>query len=287
MAEPATTLADWRRAAAGRLAGDNATDNAEAEARWLAEHVLGLTTTQLILADPRTLAIVDHERLEAALARRLSGVPLAQIIGRADFGPLELRVTPDVLIPRADTEVLVETVLATFAAERDLHVIDLGTGSGAIALMLADARPGWHITATDRSPAALTVARDNAAALGLGRVVFIESDWFANLGHQRFDVVVANPPYIAPEDTHLAALTHEPRQALVAADHGLADLAVIATTAPQHLRPGGGLFVEHGYDQGQAVRALLLAAGFSDVLTRADHAGRDRVTGGLVNRGDE
>ena len=287
MATHAITLAEWRRAAARRLARDNAADNAEAEVRWLVEHVLGLTTTQLILAEPNTLAAGDHERLEAALARRLSGVPLAQIIGRADFGPLELRVTPDVLIPRADTEILVETVLAAFGAECDRDVIDLGTGSGAIALMLADARPAWQITATDRSPAALAVARDNAAALGLDHVTFIESDWFASLGDQRFDVVVANPPYIDAEDAHLAALTHEPRQALVAADHGLADLAAIAAAAPNHLRPGGGLFVEHGHDQGEAVRALLVAAGFSSVATRPDHAGRDRVTGGLLNRGHE
>ncbi len=287
MAEHAITLADWRREAAARLAAVADADSADAEARWLIEHVLALSTTRLILAEPQSLADADRDALEQTLARRLSGVPLAQIIGTADFGALTLKVSPDVLIPRADTEILVQTALAAFGAERALRLIDLGTGSGAIALMLADARPAWQITATDRSTAALAVARDNATALGLGRVTFIESDWFTSLGDQRFDVVVANPPYIDAEDAHLVALTHEPRQALVAADHGLADLAAIAAAAPNHLRPGGGLFVEHGHDQGEAVRALLVAAGFSSVATRPDHAGRDRVTGGLLNRGHE
>tara|TARA_B100002052_G_scaffold278955_2_gene285771 strand:- start:3660 stop:4550 length:891 start_codon:yes stop_codon:yes gene_type:complete len=275
------SLGDWRRDAARQLAAVDSA-SAEAEARWLVEHVLALTTTQLILAEPKALTRAPRQQLDAALARRLAGEPLAQITGRADFGPLALRITPDVLVPRADTEALVTRALAQGNASAPLRVLDLGTGSGAIALMIAHARPVWQITATDRSPAALACAQDNARSLGAANVVFKAADWFDGLAGESFDLIVANPPYIAADDPHLAALTHEPRQALVAADDGLADLAAIISGAPAHLSPGASLFLEHGHTQGPAVAARLVEAGFHDVATTPDAAGRDRVTGGVL-----
>ena len=220
-------------------------------------------------------------RFEALLRHRLAGEPMAYLRGRQGFWSLELDVTSDVLVPRPETELLVELTLACMGARGRLA--DLGTGSGAIALALASARQDWQIVATDRSAAALSVAAGNAARLGL-TVEFRHGDWFAPLAGERFDIIVSNPPYIAAHDTCLEGdgVRREPRAALVAGDAGLADLAAIIAGSATHLSPGGGLLLEHGADQGPAVRALLAASAFDGIATHADLAGRPRVTLGRL-----
>ncbi|ANX03993.1 peptide chain release factor N(5)-glutamine methyltransferase [Immundisolibacter cernigliae] len=220
-------------------------------------------------------------RFETLLRRRLAGEPMAYLRGRQGFWSLELDVTPDVLVPRPETELLVELALACMGECGRLA--DLGTGSGAIALALASTRPHWQIVATDRSAAALAVADGNAARLGLS-VEFRQGDWFAPLAGERFDIIVSNPPYIAAHDTCLEGdgVRREPRAALVAGDDGLADLAAIIAGSAAHLSPGGWLLLEHGADQGPAVRALLASAGFVALATHADLASRPRVTLGRL-----
>ena len=192
-------------------------------------------------------------------------------------------VTPDVLVPRPDTETLVEEAIALIKREGAKSVLDLGTGSGIIAVTLALEAPETTVTATDESPAALAVARGNAQRLS-ARVSFFEGSWFDALAQegapQSFNLIVSNPPYIDPADSHMAALSFEPRGALTDEVDGLQDLKAIIERAPQHLAAGGVLLLEHGYDQGEAVRAMLSAAGFEDVRTVQDLAGNDRVSGG-------
>lgn len=220
-------------------------------------------------------------RFESLLQRRLAGEPMAYLRGRQGFWSLELELTPDVLVPRPETERLVELTLACMAPAGRLA--DLGTGSGAIALALASARQDWQIVATDRSAAALAVAAGNAARLGL-RVEFRHGDWLVPLAGERFDIIVSNPPYVAAHDACLEGdgVRREPRTALVAGDDGLADLAAIIAGSGPHLSPGGWLLLEHGAAQGDAVRALLTGAGFEAVATHADLAGRPRVTQGRL-----
>lgn len=238
---------------------------------------LGVPRTWLLTHGTQALDAAVMQRFEALLARRLAGEPMAYLRGTQGFWTLELEVTPDVLVPRPETELLVELALARMGGRGAL--VDLGTGSGAIALALKSERPGWQIAATDRSAAALAVARRNAARLGLD-VELLHGDWYAPLAGRRFDVIVSNPPYVAPDDPCLAAdgLRHEPRTALAAADGGLADLAHVTAGAAAHLLPAGWLLLEHGTMQGEAVRALLMAAGFTAVETQADLAGHPRVT---------
>ncbi|WP_448507002.1 peptide chain release factor N(5)-glutamine methyltransferase [Immundisolibacter sp.] len=216
-------------------------------------------------------------RFETLLTRRLAGEPMAYLRGRQAFWSLDLDVTPDVLVPRPETERLVELALARMGARGRLT--DLGTGSGAIALALASERPDWQIIATDRSAAALAVAAGNASRLGLS-VEFRHGDWFAPLAGARFDIIVGNPPYIAADDACLQGdgVCREPRTALAAGDDGLADLATITAAAPGHLLAGGWLLLEHGADQDPAVRELLAGAGFEGIATHVDLAGRPRVT---------
>ncbi len=224
-----------------------------------------------------TVDTTARRRFETLLSRRLAGEPMAYLRGRQGFWSLELEVTPDVLVPRPETELLVELALAHMS-ERG-RLADLGTGSGAIALALASERPDWQIMATDQSTAALAVATGNAARLGL-RVEFRRGHWFAPLPGERFDIIVSNPPYIASDDACLQGdgVCQEPRTALAAADNGLADLAAITAAAPRHLLPGGWLLLEHGAGQGPAVHEQLTGAGFADITTHADLAGRPRVT---------
>ena len=223
------------------------------------------------------------------LARRARGEPIAQLIGRQGFWSLELRITPGVLIPRADTELLVECALAVLPADKPTRVADLGTGSGAIALAIATERPLAEVIAIDSSIAALDVARFNAQALGLSaRVQTAHGDWFATLGDQRFDergfdVVISNPPYLAASDPHLdqGDLRYEPRAALVSGSDGLDAIRTIVRSAPAHLLPEGWLLLEHGWEQGAEVRALLAAAGFAEIATHRDIEARERVTCGV------
>lgn len=220
-------------------------------------------------------------RFEALIERRAAGEPVAYILGRKDFWTLELSVSPAVLVPRPETELLVERALA-LGPEGEARAADLGTGSGAIALALASARPRWRITATDISAEALAIARANAAALNLAAVEMMQGDWLACLRGRRFHLLVSNPPYVAAVDPALRQpeLMREPQLALVAAEEGLAALRRIIAEAPDHLEPGGWLLLEHGAAQAAAVAGALVARGFAQVRSHRDLAGRERMTEG-------
>ena len=249
------------------------------DAALLLAHALGRPRAWLYAHGDEAPDPAAMQRFEALLARREAGEPVAYLTGRRGFWRHELRVTPDTLVPRPETERLVELALERLAPGAPLRIADLGTGSGAIALALALERPRARIVATDASPAALAVARGNADALGAGNIEFRHGSWFEPLAGERFDLVASNPPYVADGDPHLAQgdLRFEPAAALASGADGLDDIRVIARDAPAHLVPGGWLLLEHGFDQGAAVRALLLAAGFAEVGTGRDLEGRDRV----------
>lgn len=225
-------------------------------------------------------------RFRGMLARRRCGEPLAYITGRRAFWTLDLEVGPETLVPRPETELLVEVGLQAFGAQ-PLEALDLGTGSGAVALALACERAAWRILGLDIAAGAVALARGNAARLGLGNARFERSDWYAAVNGQRFALIVANPPYVRAADPALeaAALGFEPRQALVSGADGLEALRTIVGGAPRQLIAGGLLACEHGADQGEAVRALFAAAGFGEIQTLPDLAGHERVTRG--RRGEE
>lgn len=254
------------------------------DARLLLEHVCGCRHADLIAHPERPLSAAQAAEFEALVARRAVGEPLAYLVGNAWFGDLAFRVTSAVLIPRPDTEVLVDLAVERAQAFAMPRIVDLGTGSGIVAISLARRCPDAQVTATDVSAAALEVARANAVRHGAA-VRFVEGDWFAPLGDERFDLVVANPPYVVEGDPHLQlnGLPFEPRGALtdgIAGGDGLACIRCIVAAAPAHFRAGGWLLMEHGYDQAVEVRGLLLAAGFIDVASWRDDAGIERVSGG-------
>jgi release factor glutamine methyltransferase len=226
-------------------------------------------------------APVAH-RFADLLARRVHGEPVAYLTGRRGFWTLDLAVGPATLIPRAETERLIELALERVDTAPGRRIADLGTGSGAIALALASERPQAQVLATDLSEAALAVAQANARTHRLDNVAFAHGAWLTPLAGQRFDLIASNPPYIAAGDPHLAQgdLRYEPASALASGADGLDDIRQIAAAAPAHLLPGGWLLLEHGWDQGAAVRAVLAAAGFTDVSTHQDLEARDRVTSG-------
>jgi len=252
---------------------------ARLEAQLLLLHVLGRTAQErawLLAHDDQALAGTEQQAWREALARRLSGEPLPYITGWAAFYGLDLQVDARVLCPRADTETLVDWALALLPPEA--RVIDLGTGSGAIALALKHQRPDVQMHARDLIDYAIAVAQANAQRLGL-ELAFSQGSWLQGLT-ETFDAIVSNPPYIADADPHLVALRHEPLQALTSGPDGLDDLRAIITQAPAFLNPGGWLLLEHGYDQAAAVRQLLRAKGFVDVQSRRDLAGVERCSGG-------
>ncbi|KXV04747.1 protein-(glutamine-N5) methyltransferase, release factor-specific [Caballeronia megalochromosomata] len=259
------------------------------EARILLMHVLGWRRTELITRDGEALEHDAIARFEALAARRLNGEPIAQLTGKREFFGLEFDVTPDVLIPRPETELLVELALETIADTPNPRVLDLGTGTGAIAISIAHARPDARVWAVDRSGAALDVARGNASALldaarAGGPITFVASDWTANIDPSLlFETIVSNPPYIASDDPHLAQgdLRFEPRGALTDDADGLSAIRTIIGAAPFLLTTNGALWLEHGYDQAEAVRDLLKARGFTDVRSMRDLAGIERCSGGL------
>lgn len=264
------------------LARARALGVARLDAQALLGHRLQRPRAWLIAHDEAPLPPAAAAALAEDLERRAAGVPLAYLTGVREFRGLELAVNPAVLVPRPETEELVDWALECLDgldAGLATAVADLGTGSGAIALALKHARPALAVTATDASAEALAVAQGNARRLALA-IECLHGDWWAPLAGRRFALVVSNPPYIADDDPHLAALADEPRAALTPEGDGLAALRVLAAGAPAHLLPGGSLLVEHGFDQGPAVRALFGAAGLVDVRTRRDLAGHDRCTGG-------
>ncbi|MBX9705223.1 MAG: peptide chain release factor N(5)-glutamine methyltransferase [Gammaproteobacteria bacterium] len=248
------------------------------DAQVLLAHVLGKNRAYLHAESEAELTPVQQQAFNMLVQRRVDGEPVAYLTGIKEFWSLTLHVTPDVLIPRPETELLVELILNKLPATSALKVVDLGTGSGAIALALASERSAWQITAVDQSAAALAVARDNAERLALTNVEFIASDWCQQLPVQQYAAIVANPPYIVEGDPHLTALRYEPQTALVAADHGLADIATIAAQARHYLLPQGILAIEHGSEQGAAVRELLCAQGYHVDKTYRDLQGLERVT---------
>lgn len=217
------------------------------------------------------------------LQRRRSGEPVAYILGQQGFWKLDLEVAPHTLIPRPDTELLVETALELLPAT-PANVLDLGTGSGAIALALASERPSWQVTAVDRVLEAVSLAERNRQRLHLDNVTVLSSHWFDSLKDHRYTLIISNPPYIAAADPHLAAgdVRFEPASALVAGPDGLDDLRLIIAQAPLHLEAGGWLMLEHGYDQADAVRDLLLTQGFVDVHSRQDLGGHERISLGRL-----
>ena len=253
---------------------------APGEAELLLVHVLGRSHAWLYAHGTDVLAPGDEARFAELVARRVAGEPVAYLTGRRGFWSLDLQVGPGTLIPRPETELLVELALERLPADVPVRVADLGTGSGAIALAIASERPAARVVATDASAAALEVARANAGALGLSRVEFRHGDWFAPLAGERYDLVASNPPYIADGDPHLGQgdLRHEPASALASGPDGLADLRALVGAAPVHLQPGGWLLLEHGHDQGAAVRVLLHEAAFGEVATAVDLEGRERVS---------
>ena len=257
---------------------------ARREAEQLLQHALGVGRAWLYAHDGDVVPADAAAAFRGLIERRSAGEPIAYLSGRREFFSLDLAVTPAVLIPRAETELLVELALARVDADGAPAIADLGTGSGAIALALAHARPRASVHATDASDAALAIARANATRLQIGNVSFAQGDWCAALGARHFDVIVSNPPYIAANDSHLGEgdLRFEPAAALSSGADGLDAIRVIVRDARAHLKSGGSLLFEHGHDQGAACRALLEHARYLDVFTAVDLEGRDRVSGGRV-----
>ena len=252
------------------------------EAQTLLLHVLKRPRHDrawLLLNDRLPLSPQEQAQFQDGLERLQQGEPLAYLTGVQAFHGLDFQVTPDVLVPRADTETLVDWALSLPLPHAPIAVLDLGTGSGAVALAIKHQRPEWSVHAVDQSLGALRVAQANAAQLQLD-VHFRQSDWLQSVTGA-FDLIVANPPYIAQGDPHLPALTHEPQTALVSGPKGLDDLQTIATQAMAHLKPGAWLLLEHGYDQAQAVCALLRGQGYGQVQSRNDLAGIARCSGGM------
>jgi release factor glutamine methyltransferase len=260
------------------LAAAQAQGLARLDAQLLLAHLLRRPRAWLLAHDDEPLEAALAARFAALCARRADGEPLAYLTGEREFHGLSLVVGPGVLVPRPETEGLVEWALERLAGLEAPRVADLGTGSGAIALALAQACPRAAVCAVERSPEALATARANGARLGLA-VQWLAGHWWQPLAGRRFELVVANPPYIAAGDPHLPALRHEPAAALVSGPDGLDDLRAIVAGAAGHLAPGGWLLLEHGHDQGAAVRALLAQHGLVGAVTRQDLAGMDRCSG--------
>ncbi|MDB6164717.1 MAG: prmC [Xanthomonadaceae bacterium] len=256
------------------------------DAEWLLAHALGRPRSWVYAHGDDVIDPASRARYETLVERRAAGEPVAYLTGTRGFWTLELQVTPDTLIPRVETELLVELALARLPKDSAWCVADLGTGSGAVALALASERPLARVLATDASAQALVVARNNADAAGVRNVTFSSGDWCRALGDERFDLIVSNPPYLATDDPHrgIGDLRFEPESALYSGIDGLDAIRTIVRDSRAHLLPGGWLLLEHGCDQGGAVRDLLHAAGFEKVATQRDLEQRERVSLGRAWR---
>ena len=264
-----------------RSGSDLPGESARRDAEVLLCHCLNKPRAWLYTWPEEVVPAESAQRFEQLLSRRKAGHPVAYLTGVREFWSLQLVVNSATLIPRPETEVMVTWALELPLSE-EISVLDLGTGSGAIALAIASERARWQVTGVDVSEEALQVARSNAARTALERVCFVASDWYEATAGQRFHLLLANPPYIDGDDQHLQRgdLRFEPRSALVAARGGLEDLVRLVAGAPEHLQDDGWLLLEHGYEQGGAVRRMLFDAGFTQVSTRLDMAGHERISGG-------
>lgn len=264
---------------------ESGNNEAKLEAQLLLQHTLNVNRAWLIAHEDDCLALEELSEFNQLVERRLKGEPIAYILVEREFYGLNFIVTPDTLIPRADTETLVEAALVKISTSKikpndDVRILDLGTGSGAIALAIAKHRPQAQVTAVDASQAALAVAQKNAEHLQISNVQFVLSDWFSALEHIRFDVIVSNPPYIEQNDAHLTQgdLRFEPKSALASGQDGLDDIRTIIDHCLIYLKPQGWLMLEHGYNQAQAVADLMAQAGLLNIDTIKDFGGNDRVT---------
>jgi release factor glutamine methyltransferase len=260
-------------------------DSPQLDAELLLANALNKNRTHLHCFPEQIIQETECLQFEKLLQRRISSEPIAYILQQQSFWTLDLKVTKDVLIPRSETELLVEIVLEKFSADKKLQIADLGTGSGAIALAIASERPKWELIATDQSAQALTIAKQNAQQLNLSNVKFFQGDWCTALPKYRFDVIVSNPPYVAENDPHLSdsGLSFEPQDALISGQDGLKAIITIVQEAASFIVPGGALMLEHGYNQGASVRKLLQTAGYKEVQTYLDLSCLERVTIGICN----
>jgi release factor glutamine methyltransferase len=271
------SISDWQQETASKL--QFTSDVPQLEAIWLIEHVTQLSRTQQIHQASQLLSSQQLQRLNELRSRRIAGEPLAYILGESHFWTLKLEVSPAVLIPRPETELVVERALHHLSTP-SMSLLDIGTGSGAIALAVASERPDCSVTACDISAEALAVATSNRDRLRLRNVELQLSNWFDAFRDQRFDVIVSNPPYIADDDPDVQndVRAHEPHLALFASDHGFAALQIIINQASRHLRDGGWLVLEHGWQQATKVKEMLESQGFDVVASHTDLAGHPRVT---------
>ncbi len=275
------TVAESLALAARALAPHSESPRLDAE--LLLGKVLGVGRTQLIVSATLSLAEEALRRYRHLIDQRVKGAPIAYLTGTREFWSMNLKITPAVLVPRPETETLVELALALVGPDQLLSILDLGTGSGAIALAIARERPRARITGVDISPAALSVARENSRALDLPRIAWRRGSWFEAVPGERFDIVIANPPYLADGDPALRALAAEPALALTSGPTGFEALTAIIEEAALHLEPGGTLMLEHGSAQARTVAHLLERRGFRSVCSHHDYSGNPRVTLGTVH----
>ncbi len=270
------TFNQWLEQAIARLKGG---DSPKRDAEIILGFVTGKTRTFLMAFSETAIEPTALSQLESLLVRRIAGEPIAYLVGSREFWSLMLNVSPATLIPRPDTERLVELTLEHLPTV-ECDILDLGTGTGAIALALGSERPDSSVTGIDLQPAAIALAQDNAERLSIDNVHFVQGNWFEPLSECYFDAIVSNPPYIDRNDPHLQQgdVRFEPSSALVAEQDGLADLLWIVQNAPDYLKQGGWLLVEHGWEQGEKVRTLFKQRGFDLIATHQDYGGNDRVT---------
>jgi len=255
-------------------------DTPRLEAEVLLSHVLSVNRSYLYAWPQRAVSMAQHHHYQDLLNRRLQGEPVAYLTGQQEFWSLTLQVTPATLIPRPETEVLVEQALSRIPLNQQLTLMDLGTGSGAIALAIAGQRPQCSVIAIDNVAETLMIARHNAHQLGIQNIQFVLSDWFSAVATVPVDLIVSNPPYIATQDPHLHDIRYEPQRALIAGNDGLQALRHIISRAPAYLTSQGWLLLEHGYQQAQAVQTLFKQRGYTSITTYLDLAQNPRVTGG-------